>query len=86
MTYIHTMPKAKVAVSLDSEALRRVDELVQQGAFTSRSQAVEQAVREKLDRWDRTCLSRESAKLDPREEKSLAEEGIAGELESWPAW
>jgi len=86
MTYLHTMRKAKVALSLDSEVVRRVDELVEQAAFASRSQAVEEALREKLARLDRIRLSREVAKLDPEQEKSLAEEGIEGELGSWPTW
>jgi Arc/MetJ-type ribon-helix-helix transcriptional regulator len=86
MTYHHTMRKAKIAVSLDSDVVRRLDELVVQAAFASRSMAVEEALREKLERLDRTRLSREVAKLDPRKEKSLAEEGIEGEIESWPAW
>lgn len=86
MTYCHTIRKAKIALSLDSELVRRVDELVRQAAFASRSHAVEEALREKLARIDRTRLSVEAAKLDPEQEKSLAEEGIQGELGSWPAW
>jgi Arc/MetJ-type ribon-helix-helix transcriptional regulator len=80
------MRKAKVALSLDAEVVRRVDELVSRSAFPSRSHAVEEALREKLDRMARTRLSEEAAKLDPAQEKSLAEEGIEGEIGSWPAW
>ncbi len=86
MTYYHTMRKAKVALSLEAEVVRRVDELVSKGAFANRSQAVEEALREKLARIDRTRLSEEAAKLDPEQEKRLAEEGIEGELKSWPSW
>ncbi len=86
MTHGHTMRKAKVALSLDSEVLRRVDELVARAAFASRSSAVEAAIREKLERMDRRRLSEEAARLDPDLEKRMAEEGIEGELESWPTW
>lgn len=86
MTYYHTVRKAKIALSLDAEVVRRVDELVTRAAFTSRSQAVEAALREKLERLDRRRLSEELAKLDPDQEKRMAEEGVEGELESWPAW
>ena len=86
MTYYHTVRKAKVALSLDADVVRRVDELVGKSAFTSRSHAVEVALREKLERIDRRRLSEEVARLDPDREKRLAEEGVEGELESWPAW
>ncbi len=86
MTYYHTMRKAKVALSLDAAVVRRVDELVRKAAFTSRSHAVEEALREKLARIDRRRLAEEAAKLDPDQEKRLAEEGAERELESWPAW
>ncbi len=80
------MRKAKIALTLDSSVVRRIDELVRQHAFANRSQAVEEALREKLSRLDRSRLSRELAKLDAKNEKSLAEEGIEGESGSWPAW
>jgi metal-responsive CopG/Arc/MetJ family transcriptional regulator len=39
-----TMPKTKVALTLDSELLERVDELVERRRFRSRSQAIEAAL------------------------------------------
>lgn len=81
-----TMPKTKVAVTVDAELLERVDELVAKRRFANRSQAVETALAEKLERLARTRLARECAKLDPREEKALAEEGLAGSLETWPEY
>ncbi len=44
------------------------------------------AIQEKVERPDRTRLARECAKLDPREEQALAEEGMAQELAQWPAY
>jgi Arc/MetJ-type ribon-helix-helix transcriptional regulator len=80
------MPKTKVAVTVDSVLLERVDELVAQRRFLNRSQAVERALADTLARIGRTRLARECAKLDPREEKALAEEGIAGSLDTWPEY
>jgi metal-responsive CopG/Arc/MetJ family transcriptional regulator len=78
------MPKAKIAVTIDEKIVNRIDRLVQQRTFTNRSQAIEEAMREKLARIDKSRLARESAKLDPDAEKSLAEEGLAAEQKLWP--
>jgi Arc/MetJ-type ribon-helix-helix transcriptional regulator len=80
------MPKPKVALTLDERVLARVDRLVRTGAYPNRSVAVEAALREKLERLDRTRLVRECAKLDPDFERALAEEGIAEDLDAWPAY
>lgn len=80
------MAAAKVAISLDEGVLTRLDRLVRQRAFPNRSKAIEQAVKEKLERLDRSRLARECAKLDPAFEKALAEEGLSGELAEWPAY
>ena len=80
------MPKTKVALTLDSELLERVDELVAQQRFRNRSQAVEAALADKVQRLARTRLARESAKLNPREEKRLADEGLVDALDSWPEY
>ena len=80
------MPKTKVALTLESRLLEQVDELVERKRFRNRSQAVETALADKLHRLARTRLARESAKLDPRDEKRLAEEGLTDALESWPEY
>jgi metal-responsive CopG/Arc/MetJ family transcriptional regulator len=80
------MPKTKVAVTLETELLRELDESIANGGFPNRSQAIEAAVAEKLDRIRRDRLARECAKLDPKEEKALAQEGLGAELESWPEY
>jgi len=80
------MPKTKVAVTLDSEILGELDELIAQQRFPNRSQGVEAAVAEMLERLARTRLARESAKLDRDEEKAFAEEGMDSELASWPEY
>ena len=80
------MPKTKVALTLDAELLERVDELVAKQRFRNRSQAIEAALADKLHRLARTRLARESAKLNPKEEKRLADEGLVDALDSWPEY
>ena len=80
------MPKTKVAVTLDSALVSELDQLVSRRRFANRSQAVEVAVAEKLERLAKARLARECAKLDPAEERALAEEGLAGSRETWPEY
>lgn len=80
------MPKTKVAVTLDEDLVDELDGLVATQRFSNRSQAIEQALAEKLGRLARTRLARECAKLDPEEEKALAEEGLAASRETWPEY
>ena len=69
------MGRSKVAISLDESTLNRLDKLVRKQVFPNRSQAIEEAVAEKLARLERSRLAEECAKLDPAFEKALAEEG-----------
>ncbi len=80
------MSKNKVAVTVNQNTLDRVDQLVSQRVFPSRSRAFEEALEEKLKRLDKSRLARECAKLDPAFEKSLAEEGLSGEIDEWPEY
>ena len=80
------MAKAKVAITLDAGTVERLDYLVKQEVFPSRSQGIEVALQEKLARLDRSRLARECAKLDPAFEKSLAEEGLTEEIVEWPEY
>lgn len=80
------MPKTKVAVTLSAEILRELDTLIAHQQFPNRSQAVETALSEKLERLSRTRLAREAAKLDPAEEKAVAEEGMGIKLATWPEY
>ncbi len=93
MIYYHThltgrrdVPKSKIAVTLETELLARVDRLVDEGAYPNRSQAIEQAVHDQLERLNRTRLARECAKLDPAFERNLANEGLDADASAWPAY
>jgi metal-responsive CopG/Arc/MetJ family transcriptional regulator len=80
------VPKAKVAITVEAALLDQVDELVARREFRNRSQAIEAALSEKLARARRTRLARAGAKLRPREEKALAEEGLAADSKTWPEY
>ena len=80
------MPKAKVAVTLEAELLARVDRLVREHAFASRSAAIEAAVADKLARLARRDLARACAQLDPAAERQLAEEGLDLDRTTWPGY
>lgn len=78
------MGAAKVAITIEEELLKRIDRLVAQRTFPNRSRAIQEAVREKLERLERGRLARECGKLDPAFEQKLADEGLAGDLLEWP--
>ncbi|MGH8255681.1 MAG: ribbon-helix-helix domain-containing protein [Steroidobacteraceae bacterium] len=80
------MGSVKVAITLDQDTVRRVDELVSNNVFPNRSRAIQSAVTEKLLRMDRSRLASECMKLDPESEKALAEEGLGRDVESWPEY
>ena len=93
MTYHHTttisgetVSKVKIAITLEADLLRDLDRTVEEGQFGNRSQAIEAAVREKLERLARRRLATECALLDPKIERALAEEGLTGDVVSWPVY
>ena len=80
------MSSVKVAITIDSGTLERVDGLVAKKVYPNRSRAIQSAVAEKLARIERSRLAAECAKLDPNFEKALAEEGLGQELGAWPEY
>ena len=80
------MNKAKVAISMKRETLARLDRLVRRRVFPSRSEAMERAVEEKLEKIEKNRLRRECMKLDPAEERKLAEEGMVEDGKAWPEY
>jgi Arc/MetJ-type ribon-helix-helix transcriptional regulator len=86
MTNNHTMPKAKIAITIDTTIVRRLDALVAAGTHGSRSEAIERAVWEYVARRERSRLARECEKLDPSAERALADEGLTGDAAEWPAY
>ncbi len=80
------MSKMKIAITIDERLLERIDRLVAQKRFSSRSSAFQLAVQGQLERLDRTRLARESAKLDRSREQLLADEGASEDLQGWPEY
>jgi len=77
------METAKVAISINRKILKRLDSLVKDQVFPNRSRAIQEAVEEKLNRLEHARLAKEVAKLDPRAEQAMAEEGLSAELDRW---
>jgi metal-responsive CopG/Arc/MetJ family transcriptional regulator len=80
------MGRAKIVITLNDGTLDRVDRLVRAGGFRSRSRAIEEAIEEKLERFAKTRLARESTRLNPRSESAMADEGLAADLAEWPEY
>lgn len=80
------MGKAKIAITLDEEYIEQIDKLIGRHVFQSRSQAVQEAVGDKLQRIKRSRLSSECSKLDPAFEKAIAEEGLNKDIAEWPEY
>lgn len=80
------MSTAKIAITIEEDVLGQLDKLVSSNAFPNRSKAIQEAIKEKLSRVNRSRLARECAKLAPAIEKAIAEEGFSREIEGWPEY
>ena len=80
------MGKTKIAITLDEQYIDQLDTFVSKHIFQNRSQAIQQAVKEKLARMKRTRLATECSKLDPTFEKAMADEGLSEDLNQWPEY
>ena len=77
------MAKDKIAITIERDLLKKLDELVKGKVFPNRSLAIQEAVNEKIVRMEKTRLARECAKLEKRYEKKLADEILAAEPGEW---
>ncbi len=80
------MAAQKVAITMDRRLVAELDGLVAEKVFVNRSQAIQAAVKEKLARMRRIRLAHECAKLNPAQERAMAEEGMSEELAQWPEY
>ena len=80
------MAKTKIAVTLDIKTVKKIDNLVKKNIFPNRSQAIQEALQEKIKKMEHGRLARECSKLDSAFEKALAEEGMSEELNEWPEY
>lgn len=80
------MAAAKVAVTIDADLLREVDQWVASGEFPNRSRAFQAGLLHlRGEHAKRNALLRELGKLDRDQERALAEEWLAGET-AWPKY
>jgi metal-responsive CopG/Arc/MetJ family transcriptional regulator len=80
------MRKEKIAITLDEVFIGELDRLVNEHVYQNRSQAIQEAVSEKLLRLKRNRLATECTKLDPAFERAMAEEGLAEDVNQWPQY
>ena len=80
------MSKEKIAITLDERFISELDRLVGENVFQSRSQAIQEAVSEKLLRLKKTRLAEESTKLEPKIERAISEEGLIEDAKQWPEY
>ena len=80
------MARSKIAITLEESLLTKLDRLIRSRVFPNRSQAIQAALEEKLDRLEHRRLAIECSKLDPEFEKTLAEEGLGEDLSEWPEY
>jgi Arc/MetJ-type ribon-helix-helix transcriptional regulator len=80
------MGKAKIAITLDKHSIGELDRLVEKDVFRNRSQAIQEAISEKLQRLKKTRLSAESSKLKRVSERRLSEEGLTADVTEWPEY
>ena len=74
----------KIAVTLDQRTVADLDRWVREGRYPNRSRALQSAVNLLSEREKRTRLARELAKIDPKEEMQLAEQGLGDH--AWPEY
>ena len=74
----------RIAVTLDRRTVANLDRRVKEGKHPNRSRALQSAVNILSEREKRTRLVRELAKIDPKEEKQLAEQGLGDR--AWPKY
>lgn len=74
----------KIAVTLDQRTVADLDRWVKEGKYPNRSRALQSAVNILSEREKRTRLVRELGKIDPKEEKQLAEQGLGDR--AWPKY
>ena len=81
-----TQNNSKIATTVSPLVLNRLDALVQNEHYASRSKAIEQVVEVQLQRLERTRLSDECALLDADKEQAMADIGLALDAAAWPAF
>jgi metal-responsive CopG/Arc/MetJ family transcriptional regulator len=80
------MALSNVSISLDSELLECLDRLVAEQHFSDRNKAVEEAIREKLERVALVSPAPEHARLVATDERAPTCEGLIVDAGEWPEY
>lgn len=80
------MSSAKIAITLEESLLEKLDALVSKHVFKNRSQAIQEAIQNRLEHYFRSSLMRECEKLDINQERAMADEGLNLDMEQWPIY
>jgi metal-responsive CopG/Arc/MetJ family transcriptional regulator len=79
------MSTTKVAVTLQKDTLQELDRWVKEGQYPNRSRAIQTAIAEMASRRRRRRLIEELSKIDPKQERALADAIYSGES-PWPEY
>ncbi|NCT57573.1 MAG: CopG family transcriptional regulator [Legionella sp.] len=74
----------KIAISMDHELLKKLDQLVLNKEFKTRSQAIQVAVRKIVDLSEHESLAKACSQLDVVFEQQLADEDLDEDVDAWP--
>ncbi|MYC06541.1 MAG: ribbon-helix-helix protein, CopG family [Chloroflexi bacterium] len=80
------MGKSTITITMDDALLETVDRLVEKSVYPDRSLAIQEAVKDKFKRSDKSLLERELAKMDPEFEQRMADEFLPRDLSEWPEY
>lgn len=78
------MGVAKVAISMDQTLLKKIDQLVEEKKFQSRSQVIQLALQDKIAKIEKHRLATACEALNPEYEQKLADEGLSEDMRAWP--
>ncbi len=77
------MSTRKIAITLKETLLRKIDRWVSEGLYPNRSRVIQETLEEKAADWRRRRLIEEVSKLNSKEERTIADEGISAVNEIW---
>lgn len=79
------MGAKKFAISIDEALVKKLDRAVKSGSVKNRSKALQLALSEYLIKLEIDEVKRECLKLNPKEEREMANEFVEN-AESWPKY
>ena len=79
------MAAKKFAVSIDEILVKKLDKAVKSGIVKNRSNALKEALSEYLVKLETEAIKRGCLKLNPKEERAMANE-FSESTDSWPQY